>query len=340
MMKEDRNLLRYDLTSYMKEKAQFALKKFGQVATVYITDPLLISMLEDVKEYWKDNFRPAFASLCCEAVGGQPEATNDVSVMITLVSAGGGIHDDIIDKSRSKHFRWTILGLHGSDYALLVGDLLILKGWTLAKDMVMKTRDPRKIAEIIEVFGKWTIDVCEAEFREISCKRNLDTEVEDYEEILRKSMADIEACAKLGAIIGSGSQQEVNALTKFGSSVGFLYRLLNEVNDTLNKEFDLQDRLHFESVPLPILYAAKHGKYSQIEDIINKSSIGKEDYVKLKEFCCETGAFKYIQVRAKKENKEACQMLKKIRPSKAKIALELMISQRLLEINKSTQGNR
>jgi geranylgeranyl pyrophosphate synthase len=338
-MTEDKNLVYDDIELLMKNRAKRVLERFGETAVLGITDSAFISMVEDVKKYWKDNFRPAFTSLCCEAVGGQPEAADDVSLMITLASAGGGIHDDLIDKSRNKHFRWTILGLHGYDYALLVGDLLILKGWITAKDAIMKTCPPEKIAEVIEAFGKWTIDVCEAEFREISCRKNLDTEVEDYEEILCKSMADVEACAKLGAIMGSGSRQEVESLAKFGSCVGFLYRLLNDVNDTFNKEFDLQERLHFESVPLPILYAAKHGRKSQIKHIINKLLIEKKDFIKLKEFCRETGAFDYLQLRAKEEKKKACFFLEQLMPSKAQNVLELMINQRLSAICKSIQDN-
>ncbi len=43
--------------------------------------------------------------------------------MVTLTSAGGGIHDDIIDRSVNKHFRNTVYGLYGLNSALLVGDL-------------------------------------------------------------------------------------------------------------------------------------------------------------------------------------------------------------------------
>jgi geranylgeranyl pyrophosphate synthase len=336
---EDKKLGCDDIELLMEKRAKRVLERFKEIAVLGITDSAFISMVENVKKYWKDNFRPAFTSLCCEAVGGQPEAVDDVSLMITLASAGGGIHDDLIDKSRSKHFRMTILGLHGYDYALLVGDLLILKGWIMAKELVTKTCPLEKLSELIEVFGKWTIDVCEAELREISCRRNLDTEVEDYEEILRKSMADVEACAKLGAIIGSGTIQEVESLTKFGSYIGFLYRLLNDVNDTFNKEFNLQDRLRFESVPLPILYAAKHGKKSQIQHIINKSSFKKEDFDKLKEICFKTGAFEYIQQRANEEKKKALKMLEQLSQSKAQSVLKLMIGQRFSAICQSIQDN-
>lgn len=338
-MIEEKSGISDDFESYMKKRAERVLEKFAQVAISGITDSKLISIVRDVQKYWKDNFRPAFASLCCEAVGGQPEAADDISLMITLASVGGGIHDDLIDKSHSKHFRWTILGSYGFDYALLVGDLFILKGWMMIQNLVSKNYSNEKLEEIIGAFGKWTVDVCEAEFREISCRKNLNTEVEDYEEILRKSMADVEACAKLGAIIGSGSKKEIESLAKIGGCIGFLYRLSNEMTDIYDKELDLQHRLNFESVPLPILYASQHGEKSQIERLINKPSIEKGDLTKLVELCVRTGALDYVLIRSKEEKKKATKLLADLQPSKAKSMLRSIIDQRLSILSKSVESN-
>jgi geranylgeranyl diphosphate synthase type I len=331
----DKELTYEDLPALMKERGRRVLRKFGQAAVSGVNDPQLLSILHDVKAYWEDNFRPALTSFCCEAVGGQPEAADDVSLMITLASAGGGIHDDIVDKSLNKHFRMTVLGLHGLDYALLVGDLLIIKGWTRAREAVKKACKPEKFAEVIEVFGRWTLDVCEAEFMEISCRRNLDTELEHYQKILRKSMADIEGCARLGAIMGAGSAQEVKALAEFGSRLGFTFRLSDDVKDTLNMEGNLANRLQYESVPLPILYAAKssRGKYSQIKSILEKSRIDPLDIKKLLEFCFETKAFAYVLKTAKKNAREASKKLRLLKPSGAQNVLKLMIEKSLADVS-------
>jgi len=334
-MSVDKDFASEDLTSLIKKRGQRVLRKFGKVAVCGVKDPQLLSILHDVRAYWKDMFRPAFTSFCCEAVGSQPEAVDDVSLMITLASAGGGIHDDIIDKSLNKHFRMTVFGLHGLDHALLVGDLLIIKGWTVAREAVKKSYEPEKFAEVIEVFGRWTLDVCEAEFMEISCRKNLDTELVHYQKILRKSMADIEGCARLGAIRGGGSPQEVEALAEFGSRLGFSFRLEDDVKDTLNKEGNLAHRLQYESVPLPILYAAKSSreKYFRIKSILDKSAINPLDIKKLLEFCIETEAFTYVLKTAMKNAREASTKLRLLKPSKARNVLKLMIEKSLADIS-------
>jgi geranylgeranyl diphosphate synthase type I len=229
----------------------------------------------------------------------------------------------------------TVLGLHGLDYALLVGDLLIIKGWAMSLEAVKKSCKPEKFAEVIEVFGRWTLDVCEAEFMEISCRRNLDTELAHYQKVLRKSMADIEGCAKLGAIMGGGSKQEVEALAEFGSRLGFSFRLEDDVKDTLNKEGNLADRLQYESVPLPILYAAKSSteKYSQIKSILEKALVEPRDIEKLVGFCFEAEAFSYVLKTAVKNAKAASKKLRLLKPSGVRKVLELMVESSLVDVS-------
>jgi len=82
-------------------------------------------------EYWQDLARPALLSLCCEAVGGDPDATIPVAIPLSLISGGIDIHDDIIDQSTIKDGRPTVYGRFGKDVALLVGDALLFKGLTL-----------------------------------------------------------------------------------------------------------------------------------------------------------------------------------------------------------------
>jgi len=324
------------LRALIEEGGQRVLPKFRQAAISNVSDPKLLEVLGFVCEYWKDNFRPAFASLCCEAVGGRADLVDRVSLMITLTSAGGGIHDDIIDKSSNKHFRMTVLGKYGVDYALLAGDLLIQKGWMMARNLFEKNFQPQKLADIIEVFGRWTTDVCEAEFMEVQCRKNLETELDYYENLLVKSMADTQACARLGAIIGGGSRSKIEALAEFGSQLGFIYRLIDDLKDTLNIEYNLSNRLQYESIPLPILYAAKKtkGKKRVLKDIVAKSSLEDSDYAQILDACVKTKAFTYLIRRAEETAKQTMKKLECLTESKSKNALVFMIKDSLGEIMK------
>ena len=88
----------------VKERGQRVRSRFRKEAISGVNDPKLLEVLGFVCDYWKDNFRPAFVTLCCEAVGGQAGAADDVGLMMSLTSAGGGIHDDIVDKSSNDSY--------------------------------------------------------------------------------------------------------------------------------------------------------------------------------------------------------------------------------------------
>lgn len=318
----------------MEERSRKTLERFGQVSVSGVNHPKLLSILADVKAYWKDNFRPALTSFSCEAVGGQPEAADDVNLMITLMGAGLGIHDDIIDKSLNKHFRTTILGLHGIDNALLVGELFIVKALTQIREIARKTCDPKKIENIIEVYESFFLEVWEGEFMETLCRRNLDTELKHYEKILWMSTADTEACTRLGAILGGGSKIEVEALAEVGRRLGFIHRLADDIKDTLNLEGNLPYRLKNESVPLPILYAAKSSKetYLKIKSILERFPITSSDIRNILEACFETEAFNYVLNMAKQNAMEATRKLNLLKKSGAQDSLVLIIENAMANI--------
>lgn len=317
-----------ELNTVIRERSEKILKKFGQVAVSHVRDPKLLAALEDVKRYWRDLNRPTLTSFSCEAVGGDPEMAENAALMLTLASSGFGIHDDILDKSSNKHLRMTILGLHGADTALLVGDLLIVKAWSIAQRMIRKTSNPAKIADVLEAYGKLSVEICEAEFMETQCRRKVDTDLDYYENVLWKEMAETEACSRIGAMMGDGKKSEVEALSEFGRRLGFISRLTDEVEDCLNVKGDLPHRILYESVPLPLLYAAKSStkRYLKIKKIVEKNSIGQSDVKSLVKLCFETEAFEYILNLAKKTQAQANSKLGKLRNSNAQDVLRSILN--------------
>lgn len=327
------NLKFKELPAIIKERGQRILDMFRK-ATVAEVNHLILPIMVDVNTYWNDMLRPALTSFCCEAVGGRTETVINVSLMITLISAGGGIHDDVIDKSTKKNFRDTIFGLHGSDHALLAGDLLILKGWGKLQELVDQTDQTEKIKDVIGIFQDWTIEVLESEFLESLCRRNLNSDLQYYQTILWKSTADMEACARIGAIFGDGSARDIRSLAKFGRRLGFGFRLAHEVEDVYSMKISLIHRLENESVPLPILYAAKSStdNYQQIKSILEKPNLSSTDISKLIEICYETKSFQYIHEIAKENAKKAKKLIGGLPQSNARQALEMLVDKALIEV--------
>ena len=313
-IKESRVMSQDELNSVLQQKSTIALQRFKEVATSGVKDEKLLAILEEVKRYWKDSFRPALTSLSCEAVGSQPDLAVEAGLMFSLVSSGFGIHDDIIDNSTNKHLRHTIYGLHGRDSALLVGDLLIFKGWTIINEMIKKMSNSSNIAEIVKTYGGLSIEVCEAEFAESLCRKNIDISLDCYQEMQWKAMAEVEACSRIGALIGNGKKVEIEALAEFGRRLGAISRLKDDIEDCLNLRGDLPNRIQFESVPLPILFAAKSSpeKYNAIKKILAKKQLSPFNAKTLLRICFETNALAYVKDIAKEHQHLGVLELEKI----------------------------
>jgi len=315
-----------ELKELFRVRGANALKRFEQVIFSGIENPQLLSILEDVKEIWKDGYRPTLTSLSCEAVGGKSEDTTVVNLMIALAGAGIGIHDDIIDQSIIKRFRKTILGLHGIEGTLLAGDLLIVKGLTAVKEIVKKGYQPKKVADIINVLQQHYFEICEGVFMESSWRKNVEIELDFCHQVLWKYGSDGEACTRLGAIAGNGTEREVEALGEYGRRLCYVFRLAQEVKDVFHLEGDLLRRLAHESVPIPILYAAKVSEENtSILKSILKGPITSPDIKTLLELCFETEAFTYVRDIAQKNVDEGIQLLSALKPTKARDFLLLMI---------------
>jgi geranylgeranyl pyrophosphate synthase len=109
---------------------------------------------------------------------------------------------------------------------------------------------------------------------------------------------------------------------------------MDDVKDSLNIEGNLPHRLEYESVPLPILYAAKSSReeFLKINSILEKSPITPLDVGKLLQSCFETEAFTYVYKIAKQNAREAARKLSVLRPSTARNVLSLMSKKALADI--------
>jgi geranylgeranyl diphosphate synthase type I len=322
---------------------QRILKKFAEQTTSGLSNIELLSIMSYVQDYWKEPYRPALISLSCEAVGGNSGDVEDAGVVMSMLVAGMAIHDDIIDRSVKKHFnrKKTVFGAKGNEKALLVGDLLLLKGLISALEVFKNKMLIDKYDLVIKTLRDFIFEIYEGEFMEIHCRKNLDVNVDYQRQYLWKFTSDAGACAKIGSILGNGSVDEIESLFDFARMFAFNIFLREELQDSFNLEQNLVHRIKYESLPLTVIYSAKASKqaYTEIKKIIAKSKITPEDSVKLIYWGFKTGAYDYIYDLVKTNSEKALLRLVNLNQTQAKKELELMINQSLTEIQRIQKNN-
>jgi geranylgeranyl pyrophosphate synthase len=230
-----------------------------------------------MQEYWHDTARPALLSLVCEAVGGDPELTTPIAISMSLISGAIDIHDDIIDHSKVKGSRPTVLGKFGKDVALLVGDALLFKGFALLHESVERGVPAEKLPIIIGIIKRMFFELGDAEALELGFRGRIDVTPEEYLHVVRKKAADVEAHTRISAILGGGSKEEIEALSEYGRLLGMLIILRDDLIDMIDFE-EAVHRFKSECLPLPILYTLQNPKTnSTLNAILLKKTITKRD---------------------------------------------------------------
>jgi len=204
-------------------------------------------------EYWHDLARPTLMSICCEAVGGDPNATIPFAVPLSLISGALDIQDDIIDQSKTKHGRPTVYGKYGKEIALLVADALIFKGFTLLSEAYTKIAKEKAI-RLTRIVKNTFYELGDAEALELNLRGRLDVTPEEYLHIIEKKAADVEAHARMGAIIGDATEREQENLGKYGRLLGMVIIIRDDIFDMLDIK-EAKQRMLYEHLPLPAIYA-------------------------------------------------------------------------------------
>jgi len=204
-----------------------------------------------MKEVWLDYMHPGLMSLACEAVGGNQEDTMDAGAAFVLLAGGADIHDDIIDQSVTKGSRLTVFGKFGKDIAILAGDALLFAGLNMLNEATKALQEDKK-KQVLDSVRQAFLGITSAEAQETSFRGKEDLTWQEFFNVLKLKVAVASSTTKIGAILGNGSEKEIEMLSHFGETFGILNTVRDEYIDVFEAD-ELRNRAANECLPLPIL---------------------------------------------------------------------------------------
>jgi geranylgeranyl pyrophosphate synthase len=275
---------------------------------------------------------PALISLACEAVGGDAEETTLIGAAIALYVGAVDVHDDIIDRSRRKNGRPTVLGRFGPEVALLTGDALLLKGFELFYGATRHLK-PNGADLVADAVKTGFFEMGDAHAMEMSLKKEQRVTVDEYLAVINMKVACWEAFAKIGAIIGNGTEQQADGLSQYGRIWGLLSTIRNDFVDLYEAE-ELRNRMRNEILPLPILYASEDPEVrKQLSIILLKKRITEKDLKKILDLVLKSKHTDSLRTHMRSLMDEAKSCLGLLRTSEAKSFLTLFISSMLEDLD-------
>jgi len=258
----------FDLKTYLDEKCQIintAIDGFLPSEDVF-PEIIYRSMRYSVLNGGK-RLRPVLSLAACEAVGGNQMLALPTGCAIELIHAFSLIHDDLpaLDDDDLRRGHLTNHMMFGEAIAILTGDALfalafeIMTGKTDGVPPERLLRVTRRVAEAAGsqgmVIGQVVDMVCEGK--------------QVPEEMLtfmhkNKTGALIEASAVSGGILGGGSDEQVEALSRYGWMIGQAFQIMDDIldiegdEDTLGKP--VGSDIRNDKTTYPSLYGIDRSK--------------------------------------------------------------------------------
>jgi geranylgeranyl pyrophosphate synthase len=286
--------------------------------------PVKNALIYFIKETWFGVQHPGLISLACEAVGGGPRETDAVGAAMIFLTGAADVHDDLIDQSEQKGSKLTVLGKFGGDVTLLAGDALLFLGLNSLHNACHQFSE-KKRELVTELTTKAFFELGSAEAEETELKGKLDVNSAEFLKISKKKGSITEAYAKIGAIIGNGTQKEIESLGRYGRALGTLTTIRDDFIDMFEPH-ELQNRLRSESLPLPIAYALEdENAKRKIISILNNDEISEHNALELVQLVYETRQVQNLIKQISKLKEEALRQLKTLDNSKACRELKTVI---------------
>lgn len=188
-------------------------------------------------------WRPIAMLICCEAVGGNPEKILPFTVIPELIHNGTLIVDDIEDNSDLRRGKPVLHKIFGVDIAVNAGNTMYFLPYVAIQHSDLPETTKRKAYEIISTqllkchFGQ-AIDI----WWHSGKSGKIPAEDEYLQMCANKSGSLGGMTGKLGALLGGGSERQIEALGRFGEAAGVVFQIRDDIlniaeNKRIGKEF-------------------------------------------------------------------------------------------------------
>jgi len=186
--------------------------------------------------------RPFLTLKACEIVGGKSDEVLQIAASIEFIHTFTLVHDDIMDSDYIRRGVPTVHVLWGIPLAIIAGDLLFAKAY----ETILRTKQSSssQLLKVLSTVNNATLNICEGQALDLLFEKRRDvTEKEYLEMIYKKTAVLLEAAAKVGALIGGGTSDQIKKIGDFAHYSGLAFQIIDDVlglkscEETLGKPF-------------------------------------------------------------------------------------------------------
>ncbi|MDD1768449.1 MAG: polyprenyl synthetase family protein [Methanomassiliicoccales archaeon] len=266
--------------------------------------------------------RPGVVILAFKAVGGTGTSKIiSMAASFELIHSATLIHDDINDGGKMRRGSLSAFRKFGIQRALVAGDFLFVKGFQLG--------GPQD-RQVVDYLADACTHLAESEILQGYHLRDPRTPIDSYLKIIEgKTARPIEAGAKVGAFIGGGTSEQVEALGSYGLNLGMAFQVTDDILDIIGSEAALgkpKGMDFLDGTPtLPLILAMNDGvDRRRISTLFTRKKKTSAEVGEALHLLARSDAIESAKEYAREFSEKAIQSLDPIAPSPYKKSLQML----------------
>jgi len=229
----------------------------AQLEAVVVTDnPFVTEAAQHVLMAGGKRLRPLLVGLAAD-FGSQPvddQRLVDAALVVELTHVASLYHDDVMDDAEMRRGGTSANAHFGNSVAILTGDYLFARASRLVAGL-----GPAFVARQADTFSL----MVRGQIAEFKGPGPLDDPMAHYLRVLdQKTASLIAASAVFGGMVGGLGQADIDALDRFGNTLGIAFQLHDDLMDILSDEAGKRPGTDLRAgvATLPLLLLAKSDK--------------------------------------------------------------------------------
>ena len=248
--------------------------------------------------------RPLICMLAATAVGGSFESARSAAAAIEHFQSGALIHDDIADNGQLRRGKPCMHLTEGTGLAINCGDLAL----TMVTKTVLDdpTLEPNVKLRVLHELTEMIVRTIEGQALDLGWVRDgrFDISVDDYLDMATHKTAYYSGATPLatGAIIGGGSEEQIEALRAFGLHTGLAFQIQDDLlnligtKEAANKDFrtDITEGKR----TLVVVHALEHAQgnaHDELIDILSSKETDPESLERAVQIMREAGSIDFAR---------------------------------------------
>jgi len=264
--------------------------------------------------------RPRVVLLAYLAAGGQDlDAVVPMAAAVEMVHTATLVHDDINDHSLTRRGKVTVHARWGRTFALLTGDYLFTKVYELMA--------PYGVEPNVMIATACT-RLVEGETLQAAAAKAGNMDRETYKQIISLKTASLfETSAQLGAWLGGGEPELIEALGVYAYNLGLTFQIVDDILDIVGDPEAMGKPIGLDLTQgRGVLSVVQNGGMAEEEGMTAVAQMEELDpFKKMLSDLRSSGAVEVARMQAEETAERARRALDKVPPSPARDELAALI---------------